>query len=358
MSTIKVNRIENTATTDGGIDIDSSGNVGVGTAAPSQKLHVENTSGVGGLLIEGSNLAQIILSDNNGGTNDKNVVLRNSQQNLLFGTQDDSFSSFSESLRLDSSGRLLVGTTTEGHQDADNLTIADSSKAGITIRNTTATGDGAIFFSDGDSGGAGEYAGYIEYGHSSNHLRFATNAAERMRLSSTGQLFLGTGGGSLPSSSVPGFAVTTNAGVCLVMQATSDAGTNTMNKFINPNGDVGSIKTSGSSTSFNTSSDYRLKENVVDIADGIIRVKQLSPRRFNFIADGTKIVDGFIAHEAQAVVPEAVTGEKDGEEMQGIDQAKLVPLLTAALQEAISKIETLETQHATLLARVTALEAA
>ena len=148
------------------------------------------------------------------------------------------------------------------------------------------------------------------------------------------------------------------------MQSTSDTGTNTMTQFINPNGTVGTIQTSGSSTSYNTSSDYRLKENLVDISDGITRVKQLAPKRFNFIGDDSKTVDGFLAHEAQAVVPEAVTGthnevDDDGNAvMQGIDQSKLVPLLTAALQEAIGKIETLESQHADLLARVTALEAA
>lgn len=107
-------------------------------------------------------------------------------------------------------------------------------------------------------------------------------------------------------------------------------------------------------TSYNTSADYRLKENVVDIADGITRVKQLQPRRFNFIADGATTVDGFLAHETQTVVPEAVTGthnEVDDEGnpvYQGIDQSKLVPLLTAALKEAITKIETLETKVAAL----------
>jgi len=119
---------------------------------------------------------------------------------------------------------------------------------------------------------------------------------------------------------------------------------------------VGTIVTTSSSTAYNTSSDYRLKENVVDIADGITRVKQLQPRRFNFIADDTTTIDGFLAHEAQTVVPEAVTGthnevDDDGNPvMQEIDQSKLVPLLTAALQEAIAKIETLE-------AKVAALEA-
>tara|TARA_B100001093_G_scaffold495407_1_gene539869 strand:+ start:31 stop:495 length:465 start_codon:yes stop_codon:yes gene_type:complete len=134
----------------------------------------------------------------------------------------------------------------------------------------------------------------------------------------------------------------------------NNTGTRFAAAFHNPNGIVGSISTNGSSTAFNTSSDYRLKENVVNITNGINRVKQLSPSRFNFIADDTTTVDGFIAHEAQAVVPEAVTGthnevDDDGNAvMQGIDQSKLVPLLTAALQEAIAKIETLETKVAAL----------
>jgi hypothetical protein len=94
--------------------------------------------------------------------------------------------------------------------------------------------------------------------------------------------------------------------------------------------------------------DYRLKENVTPVTDGITRLQQLRPSRFNFIADPAKTVDGFIAHEAQAVVPECVTGTKDEVDAdgnpiyQGIDQSKLVPLLTAALQEAIAKIEALE----------------
>ena len=149
--------------------------------------------------------------------------------------------------------------------------------------------------------------------------------------------------------------------------------------FTNPNGDVGSIRTTGSATSYNTSSDYRLKENVVPMTGSIDRLKALNPSRFNFIADTDTTVDGFLAHEAQEVVPEAITGTKDammteeyevtpaieevkdeegnitteaveavmGErevpDMQGIDQSKLVPLLVASLQEAIARIETLET---------------
>ena len=117
------------------------------------------------------------------------------------------------------------------------------------------------------------------------------------------------------------------------------------------------MQTSLSSTTYVTSSDYRLKENVVDLDGAITRVKQLSPKRFNFIVDADTTVDGFLAHEAATVVPEAVTGthnEVDDDNnpvYQGIDQSKLVPLLTAALQEAIAKIETLETKVAALEAQ-------
>jgi len=118
--------------------------------------------------------------------------------------------------------------------------------------------------------------------------------------------------------------------------------------FLDDNADeVGTIRSNGSSSSYNTSSDYRLKENEVAISDGITRLKTLKPYRFNFKKDPSTTVDGFFAHEVTAV-PEAISGEKDGTEMQQIDQSKLVPLLTAALQEAIAKIETLETEVAAL----------
>ena len=130
------------------------------------------------------------------------------------------------------------------------------------------------------------------------------------------------------------------------------------------------MNSGGSGVTYSTSSDYRLKENVVDLTNGIERVKQLQVRRFNFI-DDNKTLDGFIAHEVQPIVPEAVTGEKDGmytytdEEdgiektvpaYQGIDQSKLVPLLTASLQEAITRIESLETENASIKSRLDALE--
>ena len=124
--------------------------------------------------------------------------------------------------------------------------------------------------------------------------------------------------------------------------------------FFNNNTMNGSIRTTGSAVAYNTTSDYRVKDNVADMTGAIARVKQLAPKRFNFIADDSVTVDGFLAHEAQTVVPEAVSGthnevDDDGNAvLQGIDQSKLVPLLVGALQEAIAKIETLETKVAAL----------
>ena len=125
--------------------------------------------------------------------------------------------------------------------------------------------------------------------------------------------------------------------------------------YINTNTERGYIAINQYAVTYSTSSDYRLKENVVPISNGIERIKALNPCRFNFIgASADNIVDGFIAHEAAEVVPESVVGEKDAVDenneptYQGIDQSKIVPLLTAALKEAIEKIEQLENRIQTL----------
>tara|TARA_R100000773_G_scaffold29374_1_gene25179 strand:- start:2809 stop:4536 length:1728 start_codon:yes stop_codon:yes gene_type:complete len=111
---------------------------------------------------------------------------------------------------------------------------------------------------------------------------------------------------------------------------------------------IGSIDCSTTATSYNTSSDYRLKENVVELTGATERLKQLKPSRFNFIADADTTVDGFLAHEVSSIVPEAIKGTKDAvddngnPEYQGIDQSKLVPLLVATIKELEARITALE----------------
>jgi hypothetical protein len=177
-----------------------------------------------------------------------------------------------------------------------------------------------------------------------------------MRIDSGGDVLFNTTG--VPNGTSiygAGFIKSSNSRM-IFSTATNVTSSGSLCAFYNPNGLVGTISTSGSATAYNTSSDYRLKENVVSLTGAADRILQLKPSRFNFIADPDTEVDGFIAHEAQAVVPECVTGIKDEVDedgnpvYQGIDQSKLVPLLTAALQEALTKIEALE-------ARLTALEA-
>ena len=206
-----------------------------------------------------------------------------------------------------------------------------------------------------------------------NRLAVNTGGSERLRVDSSGDLLVGCT--SLPSSSVAGLGIDVSNDSELKCSVSS-TGNSTQIRFLNPNGEVGAIRTNGSATSYITSSDYRIKENVVADWDATTRLKQLNPVRFNFIADANTTVDGFLAHEVQAVVPECVTGThnevevwKDSEElpdgvsvgdnkldengntipvMQGIDQSKLTPLLTKALIEAVEKIEQLETRIAAL----------
>ena len=137
--------------------------------------------------------------------------------------------------------------------------------------------------------------------------------------------------------------------------ACSNAGDLEVVQFFNPNGQVGSISTNGSATDFTTSSDYRLKENEVLISDGLTRLNQLKPYRFNFKSNADRTVDGFFAHEVSGIVPDAIHGEKDAVDddgnakMQGIDHSKLVPLLVSAVQE-------LSTANAELKSRIEVLE--
>ena len=140
----------------------------------------------------------------------------------------------------------------------------------------------------------------------------------------------------------------TNGGVVLALSRASTTGA--IAAFQYSTTTIGSISVTTSSTAYNTTSDYRLKENVVPMTSALARLNSLKPSRFNFIADPDKTVDGFIAHEVQAVVPEAIHGEKDAvdedgnPEYQGIDQSKLVPLLVGALQELSAKVEVLESK--------------
>ncbi len=250
----------------------------------------------------------------------------------------------------------------------------DTGHALLRLRSST-TGLSGVDF--GDSGDID--IGGIRYNNSSNYMYFNTNASERMRIDSSGKVLVGRttaySDGTIGSPALQANAVT-GAYAGLAVIATATTGTAGIG-FVNPNGSIGNISLSGSATAYNTSSDYRLKTDAQPMTGASARVQALNPVNFEWIADGTR-VDGFLAHEAQEVVPEAVHGTKDAmrdeeyevtpavldadgnvvteavmgtrsvPDYQGIDQSKLVPLLTAALQEALTKIDDMETRLAAL----------
>jgi hypothetical protein len=244
---------------------------------------------------------------------------------------------------------------------ADELVLETNGSGGLSILTGTSE-SGTIMF--GDSGD--DDIGKIQYNHDNNGMFFFTNATQQVCILSDGDVGIGEANpaGKLEvkgdaDTDIARFRTGTDGRQIKMMNASDTQ--------------VGGIAINNSDTQYITSSDYRLKENETSITDGITRLKTLKPYRFNFKSEPDRTVDGFFAHEVTAV-PEAITGTKDGLEKnkdgtnkldnegntipqhQGIDQSKLVPLLTSALQEAITKIEILETENTDIKARLTTLE--
>jgi len=352
--------------------IDSSGQIGIGTSSPtsnngslSNLIEIKgtnnncitgttDTSGDTGLILEAmdstrspqprySQIAMPCDSSGNGSV-------------TFFTAAASGF--VTEKMRIGSDGMVGIGNTVASDMVGNSsLTIGSgaSGQAGAYTVYSNSDTYGALYFADATSG-TGRYAGGVEYNHTNDMLSLSTNSTGRMYLTSTGTAM---GDTNQPTrhgkvTKVLVYNGSSDGGQFALHVGRVGTGTESQICITNGNGQVGGVTTSGASTSFNTSSDYRLKENVTDVTDGITRVKQLAPKRFNFIVDADTTLDGFLAHEAATVVPEAVHGTKDEVDddgnavMQGIDQSKLVPLLTAALQEAIAKIETLETKVAAL----------
>ena len=273
-----------------------------------------------------------------------------------------------ERMRINSNGSLSIANT-RNYYGALNVEKTSTSSSAIDIK---ASGAGsyaqAISFGDHNTI-SGELkiknSTDITLGTSSNHpfVLLGNNVAGLKISNSNGRLERNFGAGSGHTADGMWFnnSVTATGYFVRFWQTSGGYGAN----------QIGSITHTAYNTQYNTSSDYRLKENDVKISDGIIRLKQLRPIRFNWKSDSSTTEDGFFAHEAAMVVPEAVTGTKDdvadsdspdigqkaGDPIhQGMDYGKITPLLTAALQEAVAKIEKLEQDNIALRARVTNLE--
>lgn len=379
------------STTGEAMRIDSSGkllvnNTGANQDHPLQVTASANSAHAIAINARASDdIGELTFFSNNRITRQGEIQYRNNQVNIRHRSGPIQFASggVNEVARLDTLGRaILNNTTVHGTSSRSsyysflhirgNTSSADSDgRINLTSNHAIQTNGnlGSIYFSDKNGGDRALIrANMSAAGNSTDnfpgYLTFWTNGGsanptERMRIDSSGRVLIGT---TTYNNTIQGVQFNESGQAFLVatnnppLQVNRLGGDGTVISIRNDSSQVGTISVSGSTTAYNESSDYRLKENVVDIIDGITRVKQLQPRRFNFIVNPDTTVDGFLAHEAQTVVPEAVTGthnevDDDGDPvMQGIDKSKLVPLLTAALKEAIAKIETLE-------AKVAALEA-
>jgi hypothetical protein len=287
--------------------------------------------------------------------------------------RSDSASTIGHGLNVDGNvgiGISAVNTTYGASHALQIASITDNNWSGTLILSSA---DGTSVFSRL----AASTNGFDLINTKNTNMRFFTNNIKRMTIHNDTKVEFGTFSNTGGTAGMYHEALTGGPGGGIVISGTT-TGFKYQMRFFSPNGQVGYIKTDGSATAYVTSSDYRLKENVVPMTGSIDRVKALNPSRFNFIADADTTVDGFLAHEVQEIVPEAISGTKDAmmdeeyevtaaveevrdeddnvtteaaeavmgtrsvPDMQGIDQSKLVPLLVAALQEAIARIEILE----------------
>jgi hypothetical protein len=204
------------------------------------------------------------------------------------------------------------------------------------------------------TGGAGIGAGGVAL-NSADLIFYAGGNTERARINSSGNFLVGTAS----TFDVTSGATTQLSGQCAVYNSGSP---NTLMSFYNSSQSarVGFIGSSGNSTSYNSGSDYRLKDNVININGALSKIAALRPVTFTWkISPEVGVVSGFIAHELDGVVPEAVTGEKDAmcsdgvtPDYQMVDQSKLVPLLVAAIKEQQAMIDTMKQEIAELKAKV------
>jgi hypothetical protein len=367
--------------------LDSSGHVLINNTAYSASgtLVVKQTADSKGIAIIDSADANTLFLENDGTIN---KIRNNSAIPIAFETNN------TERMRIDSSGRVLLGTTTAGESSADDLTIATTGQTGITLRSGTANA-GAIYFADGTSGTA-QYSGYIYYGHSNNVLGFATNATERMRIDSSGNLLVGkttiatgTAGIALRSNgevrgtadgdyaarfsrlssdgAIVGFekdgstvgSIGTQGGDLWVGTGNTGAyfwdGSNAIapwNTSTNTARDAGiDLGTSSvrfkdahfsgtaNAANFNTTSDATLKTNVETLSGSLDAVKSLRGVSFDWLENGGSEI-GVIAQEVEAVLPDVVSTNDEG--IKSVKYGNMVAVLIEAIKEQQLRIEALE----------------
>ena len=235
--------------------------------------------------------------------------------------------SFTQAMTLGADGNMILGgtspTTSSGYT---SLSINNATNSGYLVLQSNGTNKSDWYVSGGTVATLRGVAVPLSLESTgANHIKFETNGSERARIDSSGQFYLGTAGANTPSSTRTGTAWGFGSGSNNYWLNAVNA-TSTANhwSFINGNGAVGSITTSGSNTTYSTSSDYRLKESIAPITGALNVVSQLNPVTYKWKVDGSD-GQGFIAHELAEVIPDCVIGEKDAVETQQYEISPAVP---------------------------------
>jgi hypothetical protein len=301
---------QNSTTWSESMRIDSSGNVGIGTDSPVAKLHIEN----GDIRIEKDTKATIGFRGHTTGSTA--LAFRDSNAAV-------------DRMTIDSSGNVGIGTTSP---TADLSVGSTSTSSGDVHLRTTKTAF-SITPSNTDAGGILLDLGWVSGGQ--GPMKFGIGSAEKMRINSSGNLLVGTTAGSFSAR-----ITAEHASSYTFESRRTGTGSEGHVVFRNGNGAVGTIFTNGSTTTYNTSSDARLKD-VTGEARGLEVINELNPVSYNWKADG-KADEGLIAQEVQEIVPNAVTGSE--EEHYQMDYSKLVVHLVKAVKEQQTQIEALQSE--------------
>jgi hypothetical protein len=338
--------------------ITSAGNVGIGISTPAgaHMLQINNPT---------QNYVRMNMTNTSTGTsNSDGLIFQQEVGNSIIKNQENGYFAFGvngseTNLVIAQGGNVSINSTVANYKFQVNSGINTSSATVMTLQQATngAVKDAAGFGLAINNGGEATNAADLIISTASGG-----SLGERMRITSGGSALIGTNSNPLPDNASPQFGIIAGSGTDAVnIKHTQNAnntlniwqtGTTQHNAIAFYKGDTqanrGNIVVTTSGTSYNTISDYRLKENITPLENGLDRVLQLKPSKFNWIETGNE-TEGFIAHELQEYFPDAVTGEKDAVysstgniKLQSVDYGRITPLLVKAIQELEARVKELE----------------
>jgi hypothetical protein len=354
-----------------------SGNVGIGTTSPTYRLQIGNSGGLADSIRIGDyqvspNTRQYIgyarndsgLFESSGNGDSPSTVMAG-----VAGIRIVNTAGIVTPSQADNSVQLLTHTYNSGSKIVLHASFSGNVGIGTTNPTLHSGGNGLVIFGNAglgtgraimelhDASGTGgkavfqqvtgtTYVGNLDKGSGSGDFHLLVNgisgsATASMILKASGNVLIGTTTDAGYTLNVVGNAQFIKSSTSTAMVVGLSGVTGSIIRFSYNGGFVGSISTDGSNTAYNTSSDYRLKEQVRPIDNPLEKVLKLNPVNFKYKNSKT-VQDGFIAHEIQEILPYLVTGEKDGEQMQEVDYSKLTPILIAAIKEQQAQIQELK----------------